>query len=143
MKIFIWLCRIIVALILVQTLFFKFTAAPESIYIFNAIYAEPIGRIGTGILELIASILVIIPRTTLWGAIIGLGTMSGAILTHLFILPHIAIPNVDANGMVMPGGGSDHGLLFIYALITWICCIILIWHNRYQLIAIIQKNKKQ
>jgi uncharacterized membrane protein YphA (DoxX/SURF4 family) len=90
MKTLIWILRIVASAILLQTLFFKFTAAPESVYIFEKLNAEPYGRIGSGIIELIASIFILIPRTTLIGAIIGAGTMFGALLSHLFILGIIA-----------------------------------------------------
>ena len=66
--IFAWICRIVAAAILLQTLFFKFTGAAESIYIFTKVGLEPWGRIGSGIVELIAAILILIPRTTWLGA---------------------------------------------------------------------------
>jgi len=85
-NVFIWVIKLVAVVILVQTLYFKFTGAEESVYIFSTIGAEPFGRIGSGIVELIASILILIPRTTLLGALMGLGTMSGALLTHLVFL---------------------------------------------------------
>jgi uncharacterized membrane protein YphA (DoxX/SURF4 family) len=112
-KYLLWALRIVPALILLQTLFFKFTAAPESVYIFSKLGAEPYGRIGSGVFELIAAILLLIPRTTLLGAILGLGVMAGAIISHLTIL------GIDVQG--------DHGQLFAYALITAVCCLILIF----------------
>ena len=84
--IFIWIVKLIAVGILVQTLYFKFTAAEESVYIFTTLGIEPYGRIGSGIAELIASILILIPRTTLLGALMGLGTMAGALLSHLVFL---------------------------------------------------------
>jgi uncharacterized membrane protein YphA (DoxX/SURF4 family) len=81
-----WILRIVASGILLQTLYFKFTAAPESIYIFSTLGAEPYGRIGSGIIELIAAFLILMPRTTLLGALIGVGTMAGALVSHLFIL---------------------------------------------------------
>ena len=83
---FIWAIKLLAVIILLQTLYFKFTAAEESVYIFSTLGAEPYGRIGSGIIELVASILILIPRTTLLGALLGLGTMFGAITSHLFIL---------------------------------------------------------
>lgn len=114
--IFIWIIKLIAVVILVQTLYFKFTGAEESIYIFTTLGIEPYGRIGSGIVELIASILILIPRTTLLGALIGLGTMLGAIFSHLFVL-----------GIVVK---NDGGELFILAIITLLCCTILIIQNR-------------
>ncbi len=115
-KIIIWILRIITAIILLQTLYFKFSAAAESVYIFNTLGIEPYGRIGSGIIELIASILILVPKTTIIGAILALGTMLGAICSHLFILG-IEVKN-------------DGGTLFILAVITLLCSVILIYEDR-------------
>ena len=114
--IFIWIFKLIAVVILVQTLFFKFTGAEESIYIFQTLGIEPYGRIGSGIVELIASILILIPRTTLIGALLGLGTMTGALFSHLFVL-----------GTVVK---DDGGTLFCLAIITLICCLILVYNQK-------------
>lgn len=114
-KIAIWVLRIVPAAILVMTLYFKFTAHPQSVKLFTALGMEPWGRIGTGVFELIASILLLIPRTTLAGAVLGLGLMSGAIFFHLTKL-----------GIYFDG---DAGL-FTYAVITFVCCLLLIIINR-------------
>ena len=79
---------------MLQTLFFKFTGAEESKYIFTKLGAEPWGRVGSGVVELIASILILIPVTTWIGALVGLGTMTGAIFAHLFVLG-ISVRNSD------------------------------------------------
>jgi len=115
-SLFSWLLRIVVAAILVQTLYFKFTGAAESIYIFKTLGMEPYGRIGSGIIEIVASILILIPRTTLLGALLGLGVMIGAIVSHVFVLG-IEVQN-------------DGGALFMLALITFLCCSILVYQNR-------------
>lgn len=115
-NIFRWIIKLTAVVILVQTLYFKFTGAEESVYIFSTLGAEPFGRIGSGVVELIASILILIPRTTLLGALMGLGTMAGAILSHLVFL-----------GIVVK---NDGGTLFILAIITFICCAILVFQNR-------------
>jgi uncharacterized membrane protein YphA (DoxX/SURF4 family) len=115
-NVFIWVIKLVAVVILVQTLYFKFTGAEESVYIFSTIGAEPFGRIGSGIVELIASILILIPRTTLLGALMGLGTMSGALLTHLVFLG-IEVKN-------------DGGTLFILAIITFLCCSILVYNQK-------------
>ncbi|MBO0324145.1 DoxX family protein [Muricauda sp. CAU 1633] len=107
------------AIILLQTLFFKFSAAPESVYIFETLGLEPVGRIGIGILELIAAILLFIPRTTWLGAVLGLGLMAGAIFSHLTQL-----------GIVVQ---NDGGTLFILAVVTFIFCAILTWMHRHQI----------
>ena len=114
--IFTWIVKLIAVVILVQTLFFKFTGAEESVYIFTTLGIEPFGRFGSGIVELIASILILIPRTTLLGALMAMGTMVGAIFSHLFVL-----------GIVVK---NDGGELFILAIITLICSLILVYQNR-------------
>ncbi|QBZ97635.1 DoxX family protein [Flavobacterium sangjuense] len=115
-SIFTWIVKLIAVIILLQTLYFKFTAAEESVYIFTKLGIEPFGRIGSGLVELIASILILIPRTTLIGALLGAGTMLGAIFSHLFVLG-IEVKN-------------DGGELFILAIITLLCCTLLIIQNR-------------
>lgn len=77
---------VIAAVILLQTLYFKFTAAAESVWIFEKLGAEPVGRIGSGVIELIAAALLILRPTAWMGALLALGTMAGAILSHLTIL---------------------------------------------------------
>lgn len=99
-----WIVRLVAALIMLQTLFFKFTASPESVFIFTAVGMEPWGRIGVGIFELIASVLLLINRTAWWGALIGLGLMAGALTMHFTIL------GIEVQG--------DGGQLFAYALLV-------------------------
>jgi uncharacterized membrane protein YphA (DoxX/SURF4 family) len=115
-NIFIWIVKLTAVVILLQTLYFKFTGAEESVYIFSKLGAEPYGRIGSGVIELLVSILILIPRTTLIGALLGMGTMFGAIVSHLFIL------GIDVK--------NDGGELFILAIITFLCCIILVFEDR-------------
>ncbi len=122
--IFIWIIKLVAVVILIQTLYFKFTGAEESIYIFTTLGIEPFGRIGSGIVELIASILILIPRTTLLGALLGLGTMLGAIFSHLFILG-IEVKN-------------DGGTLFILAIITFLCCLLLIYNQRNKILDLLK-----
>jgi uncharacterized membrane protein YphA (DoxX/SURF4 family) len=114
----IWILRLVAAVILLQTLYFKFTAHPESVKLFTRIGMEPYGRIGTGILELITAILLLIPRYTGYGAILGLGLMTGAIYFHLTKI-----------GIYFDGDP----VLFIYAVITFVCCAILIFVYKNQL----------
>ena len=111
--IFMWVLRIIPALIMLQTLFFKFTGAAESIYIFSKLNIEPWGRYGSGVAELIAGILLLIPRYSVWGALLALGVMGGAILSHLTVL-----------GIEIMG---DKGQLFYMALITAACSAIILF----------------
>ena len=113
-----WTLRGIAAVILLQTLFFKFTGAKESVYIFTTLGMEPWGRIGSGVAELIASILLLLPQTVVFGAILSLGVISGAIFFHLTKLG-IALPLVD-----------DHGELFALAIIVFVCsAVVLIMHR--------------
>lgn len=115
-SIFTWIIKLIAVVILLQTLYFKFTGAEESLYIFTKLGIEPFGRIGSGIVELIASILILIPRTTLLGALLGFGTMLGALISHLLVL-----------GIVVK---NDGGELFILAIVTLVCCSILIYQQK-------------
>jgi hypothetical protein len=115
----VWICRILAALIMLQTLFFKFSANPQSVHLFTILGMEPWGRIGTGVLELIASLLILVPKTTGYGAVLGLGIMSGALFFHLTKL-----------GIVFDGDA----VLFTYALITFVCCAILVIFYRRQLL---------
>jgi uncharacterized membrane protein YphA (DoxX/SURF4 family) len=127
--ILIWICRIVAAVILLQTLFFKFSAAPESVYIFSTLGMEPVGRIGSGIAELIAAILLLIPRTSVFGAVLALGIMAGAIVSHLLVL-----------GIEVMGDG---GQLFIYALLVAIASTYIIIVSRSQLFAVLRTNKNR
>jgi DoxX. len=123
MKIFYWILRLLSAVIMLQTLFFKFSAAPESVYIFSKLDMEPWGRISIGVLELIASILILIPRTTAFGALLAVGLMSGAIFIHLTQL------GIEVQG--------DSGQLFIYALIVLISSLVLAIVYRQQVLRLL------
>ena len=114
-----WVLQIAVAIILFQTLFFKFTGAEESKYIFTTVGAEPWGRIGTGILELIAVVLLLIPSTVTVGAILAIGAASGAILSHLTKL-----------GIVVK---DDGGLLFALAISVFISSAIILLIRRTEI----------
>lgn len=120
-----WILRLLAALILLQTLYFKFTAHPQSVHLFTQLGMEPWGRIGVGVMELIAALLILYPRTTGIGAALGAGLMAGAIFFHLTIL-----------GIVYDG---DAGL-FIYAVITFVCCIALLALYRQQLLRLVQRK---
>lgn len=116
-KILSWAVRIVAAIILLQTLYFKFGGAEESVYIFSKLGVEPVGRYASGVLELIASILLITPRYVWLGAFMGLGIMAGAIGAHLTLL------GIDVMG--------DGGYLFSLAMAVFICCgVALILHWR-------------
>ncbi|GEC72379.1 DoxX-like family protein [Flavobacterium flevense] len=114
--VFTWFLRFFVAVILLQTLYFKFTAAAESVYIFSKLGMEPYGRIATGIFELVAAVLILMPRTTIFGALLGLGLMIGAVVSHIFVLG-IEVQN-------------DGGTLFMLALLVLINCAVLIYKDK-------------
>ena len=107
-----WALQVLVAVILLQTLFFKFTGAEESVYIFTKVGAEPWGRIGSGVLELIAAAMLLTPALVAYGAILTVGLMSGAILSHLTIL------GIDVKG--------DGGLLFGLAVTCFIGSLVVL-----------------
>jgi hypothetical protein len=112
-----WVVRLTAAVILLQTLFFKFTGAPESVYIFTKVGLEPWGRYGSGVVELIAAILLMSSCHCWLGAVLGLGMMGGAIMSHLTVL-----------GIVVQGDG---GLLFALAITVAVCCVVtLVLHRR-------------
>lgn len=119
--IFTWILRLVAAVIMIQTLYFKFTGHPQSVALFTQLGMEPWGRIGTGVMELIASILILYPRTTGWGAALGMGLMGGALFFHLTKL-----------GIVFDGDA----VLFTYALITFVCCLILFIKYRQQVLTL-------
>lgn len=104
-----WVLRAVAALIMLQSLFFKFSGAEESIYIFTTVGMEPVGRYGSGITELIASILLLIPSLSWLGALLGVGVISGAIFFHLTKL------GIEVQG--------DGGYLFFLAVVVFVCCI--------------------
>lgn len=119
---------VIVAIILLQTLYFKFTAAPESVFIFSELGMEPYGRIGTGILELIIALMLLVKRSSLIGAIIGLGVITGAIFSHIFVL------GIEVQG--------DDGLLFGLAILVYVLCLVTIFTQKDKLLSFVHRFKK-
>ena len=116
---------IIAAVILLQTLYFKFSAHPESVYLFTQLGMEPWGRIGVGVFELITGILLLYPRTTNYGSLLGLGVIAGAIYFHLFVL-----------GIVVQ---NDGGALFALALAVFVSCLAIVLINRKSILADLSK----
>jgi len=114
-----WIARIAAAIILLQTLFFKFTAAPESVFIFTKVGAEPWGRIGSGIVELMAAVLLLTPRFVWAGAFLALGVMAGAIVSHLTVL------GIEVQG--------DKGLLFLLAVTVFLSSAVALFVHRAQI----------
>ncbi len=120
-----WLLRIIAAVILLQTLYFKFTGHPESVELFTKLGVEPWGRIGTGIIELIASILLLVPATVFIGAFLGVGLMAGAIVSHLTVI------GIESKG--------DGGQLFYLAITVLLCCLIIMLLHKEQGVSWLKK----
>ena len=120
-----WALRLLAAIILLQTLYFKFTGQPESVELFSKLGVEPWGRIGTGVIELIASLLLLFPATVIIGAIIGIGLMVGAILSHVLVI-----------GIV---SNADGGVLFMLAFVVLICCVVVLFLHKTDLLNL--KNK--
>ena len=124
-----WTCRIVAAAILAQTLFFKFTGADESIYIFTKVGLEPWGRYGSGVAELIATILLLTPRFAWAGALLALGVITGALASHLTVL-----------GIVVK---DDGGLLFGLAVTVFVTCAVTAFLHRRQIPVVSQLFKPQ
>lgn len=124
-----WILRIAAAAILLQTLYFKFSGHPESVELFTKLGVEPWGRIGTGIIELITGILLLIPSTAFIGAFLAIGLMSGAILSHLTVI------GIQSKG--------DGGQLFMLAIIVMILSIIIAVLHKQQGLGLIDTIKKK
>jgi putative oxidoreductase len=128
-----WACRVVAAIILLQTLFFKFTAAPESVYIFTKLgtfihgyvpfapisTVEVWGRIGSGVMELIAAVLLLTPRFVWAGAALAMAATGGAILSHLTFL------GIEVQG--------DKGLLFLLAIVVFVTSAVALYLHRMQI----------
>jgi putative oxidoreductase len=119
-KIIYWVARLVAVVILGQTLFFKFSGAEESVALFTKLGVEPYGRIGSGVIELLACVLLLVNSTAKWGALVAAGVMAGAIASHLFII------GIESAG--------DGGYLFMLAWIVLICSLYVLWVNRENLI---------
>lgn len=111
-----WVARLVAAIILLQTLFYKFSGAPESVYIFSIVGIEPWGRYALGVIELITGILLLLPSTVWIGALLAIGSMTGAIVSHLTLL-----------GIVVQ---NDGGKLFGLACTVFACSAYLIIRDR-------------
>ena len=116
--------RFLVALILVQTLYFKFTAAPESVYIFETVGLEPAGRYLSGVFELIAAVLLLIPGIFWLGAALSIGIISGALFFHLTLL------GIEVK--------DDGGLLFVLALIVFFSSTIILYSERHKIFSYVK-----
>jgi uncharacterized membrane protein YphA (DoxX/SURF4 family) len=125
MKVIYWIARLTAAVIMLQTLFFKFSGAPESVEIFSRLQAEPFGRYATGALELVAAVMLLLNATSWIGAMLTLGLMAGAIASHVFIL-----------GIEIQG---DHGQLFAYAVIAFVAAACVLFCDRARVLAVYRR----
>ncbi len=122
-----WTLQIIVAIILLQTLIFKFTAAPESVYIFETVGLEPAGRIGSGVVEGIAATLLLVPALAWLGAALALATITGALFFHLTRL-----------GIVVQ---DDGGILFILAIVVFLSSAVILGLRRRQIYTLLSRGR--
>lgn len=120
-----WIARLVAAVIMLQTLYFKFSGAEESVYIFSQLGMEPWGRIGVGVAELLASVLILISPTAWIGAGLALGLMLGAIASHLTVL------GIEVK--------QDGGQLFIYAVLVAVCSAYVLYQDREKVMRLIKK----
>lgn len=118
-QVFSWMLQVLASAILLQTLFFKFTGAEESVYIFSTLGVEPAGRIGSGVVELIAAVLLLVPSTVAGGALLALGVMTGAIVSHLTLL------GIEVK--------DDGGLLFGLAVAVFVSSAIVLFLRRAEI----------
>jgi len=114
-----WIAQIAAAGILLQTLFFKFTGAPESVYIFERLGAEPWGRLASGVAELAAGIALLVPATAAAGAAAALAIVAGALASHLTVL------GIEVQG--------DGGLLFALACVVFLSSLVVVVLRRREL----------
>jgi putative oxidoreductase len=110
-----WALQLTIAIIYLQTLYFKFSAHPDSVYLFTKLGLEPYGRIGIGVFELITSVLILLPRTKIYGAILSLGVIAGALFAHLGPL------GIEVNG--------DKGKVFYLAMVVFVGTILFLLLN--------------
>jgi len=114
-----WAAQIVAAVILGQTLYFKFSAAPEAVALFTKLGVEPWGRLGLGVVELVAVALLLVPRTAALGGAVAVGLMVGAVGSHLGPL------GIEVEG--------DGGQLFLLALVTLVAGGVVAWLRRREL----------
>jgi putative oxidoreductase len=124
-NILLWGLRITAAIIIFQTLYYKFSGHPESVTLFTKLGVEPWGRIGTGIIELITGVLLLLPATSIIGALLGIGLMLGAIFSHITVI------GIASNG--------DGGQLFILAIVVLLCCLIYFFIKKQDAIVLVNK----
>jgi hypothetical protein len=127
-----------IVFVFIQSLFFKFSGSEETVIIFTTIgtwmqsigisnhYANGFAAHGgllIGTVELIASVLIILPLTRLLGALLSLAVISGAIFFHLFT-------PLGVNRIIDAAGNTDGGALFFMACGVWLCAAATAFNNR-------------
>ena len=120
-----WLFQIFAAIILLQTLYYKFTASPESIYIFENLGIEPWGRYTSGVIELFAGLFLLVPRLNWLGALLGVWVMTAALYVHLWVLEIVIM--------------GDGGAMFYLACSVWVCCLAVLWIRRGEMIEVLNR----
>ncbi|MDA1260935.1 MAG: DoxX family protein [Planctomycetota bacterium] len=115
----VWLFQLAAAAILAQTLWFKFSSAPEAVHIFSTLGMEPWGRFLTASVEAVAVVLLLMPATAAIGGLVSVGTMSGALLSHFTVL------GIEVQG--------DGGTMFALAWVVLACGALTAWLRRAQL----------
>jgi len=114
-----WIGQVVAAVILGQTLFFKFTAAPEAVWLFTELGVEPWGRIGLGVVELVAVVALLVPRLAALGAALTVNLIFGALFTHLVLV-----------GIVVQ---DDGGTLFALAIVALLASGLALFLRRREL----------
>ncbi|MCR9074574.1 MAG: DoxX family protein [bacterium] len=130
MRITSWVLQIVIAIILGQTLFFKLTGAEETKALFEVLGAEPWGRYASALMELSAVVLLLIPRTSVLGAMLALGVILGAIGAHLTKLGVSIDPGALGNEALEPLAGPS---LFVMALVVLVCSVSVIVIRRSEI----------
>jgi hypothetical protein len=120
-----WILRLTVSVIFLQTLYYKFTAHPDSVHIFSALGLEPWGRIGLGFVELITSVLILFNKTKIIGMLTSIGIIVGAVFSHILVL------GVNVS--------NDGGGLFTLAIIVLVASIIFLFVNEKEIVPTLKK----
>lgn len=114
-----WTLRLFISFYLIQYSYVKLSGQQSAIELFTTLEMEPWGRITIGILELITVLLILYPRTTVLGGLLGMVSMAAVIYYHLTQL-----------GIAIRGDS----FLFIIACAIFAASLALVITNRKQLI---------
>lgn len=140
-----WLPAIIIAGILLMTIPSKFGGAVMTDAIFRQVgqalglgFFESIGAYLVGAAELVAGILVLIPATRHYGAVIALGVMAGAIFFHLFTRLGMVVAYCTSGAPLDQCGQNggevmQNGSLFYMAILVFVSALYLTLKHRHKL----------